>query len=463
MLWQGEHAEAFGTFLRRKRLVTGKELSVRKSAIQALVGLAAFVPLANAQPADSPLDPALRKAVVETFAGKLESDYAIAETGQAMANAVRVKLGVGAYNGLSSGDDLAFALEKDARAVSHDLHLRVGYMQSREVRSAMTMAPSPELIRKQNGHISKLEILDGNVGYLRIDGFTAPEFAREPMTAAFAFLKSTDALIIDARYNSGGDPNSVALLMSFLSEGKPYLVNTFHHREGGRIEEFWTTDLGGASYGARKPLFVLTSKDTFSGGEEFAYDVKAFKRGLVVGETTGGGANPTRLADLDHGFFALIPFARAVNPVTQTDWEGRGVSPDHATPAEQSLARAHRLALEELKTHAQDLHERARLEGFALGLELANADLAGRRIANTQLKGVYAPAFPAPSFTVEERDGKLLLRLSGAPDAVLVPVMGNRYRLDGFPDGFFVTFLDRNGRLSFLQEQLGSALIFTKQ
>ena len=160
----------------------------------------------------------------------------------------------------------------------------------------------------------------------------------------------------------------------------------------------------------------------------------------MVGETTGGGANPTRLADLDHGFFALIPFGRAVDPVTQTDWEGQGVSPDLAVPAEQALARAHRVALEGLKTHVQDLRERARLEGFALRLELANADLAGQRIANTHLKGVYAPAFPAPSVTVEERTGKLLLRLSGAPDAVLVPVAGNRYRLDGFPDGFFATF-----------------------
>lgn len=433
---------------------------MRKFAIEALVGLAAFGPLANAQPIDSLLDLDLRKTVVETLAEKLEADYAVAEKGQAMANALRAKLGSGAYNGLSSGDDLAQLLEKDARAISHDLHLSVGYAPSHEV---MPSAPAPELIRKQNGHISKLEILDGNVGYLRVDGFPPPEFAREPMTAAFAFLKNTDALIIDVRHNGGGDPNSVALLMSFLSEGRPYLVNTFHHREGGRIEEFWTTDVGGASYGARKPLFVLTSKGTFSGGEEFAYDVKAFERGLVVGETTGGGAHPTRFADLDHGFFALIPFARAVNPVTQTDWEGRGVSPDHAVPAEQALATARRLALEELKTHAQDLHERARLEGIALGLELANADLTGSRIANTQLKGVYAPAFPGPSFTVEERDGKLLLRLPGAPDAVLVPVVGNRYRLDDFPDGFFLTFLDRDGRLSFLQEQPGSSLVFIKQ
>jgi hypothetical protein len=428
---------------------------VRKPAIQVLVSLAVCGSLANAQPADSPLNPAVLKAVAESFAGKLESDYAVAETGQAMAQAVRAKLGSGTYNGLSSGGDLAYALERDARAVSHDRHLRVGY-------GPPPQAPAPGLMRKQNGHITKLEILDGNIGYLRIDGFAPPEFAREPMTAAFAFLRNTDALIIDVRHNGGGDPNSVALLMSFLSEGQPRLVNTFHHRDGDCIEEFWTTDLGGASYGVQKPLFVLTSKGTLSGGEEFAYDIKAFKRGLVVGEATGGAANPTRLVDLDHGFFALIPFGRAVNPVTQTDWEGLGVSPDLAVPAEQALARAHRVALERLKTHVLDLRERAHLEGFALRLELANAAPAGQRIANILLTGVYAPAFPGPSFTVEERDGQLLLRLPGAPDTVLVPVAGHRYRLDGFPDGFFATFLNHNGRLSLLQEQPGSALVFTK-
>ena len=144
---------------------------MRKFAIEALVGLAAFGPLANAQPVDSLLDLDLRKTVVETLAEKLEADYAVAEKGQAMANALRAKLGSGAYNGLSSGDDLAQLLEKDARAISHDLHLSVGYAPSHEV---MPSAPAPELIRKQNGHISKLEILDGNVGYLPGRWFSTP-------------------------------------------------------------------------------------------------------------------------------------------------------------------------------------------------------------------------------------------------------------------------------------------------
>lgn len=343
------------------------------------------------------LDLAVRQDVVKTFARKLESDYAVAETGHAMAKAVCAKLGSGAYEGLSSGHDLARALETDARAVCHDLHLRVGY---RPVRKAPTTAPAPELMRKHN---------------------------------------------------------------SFLSEGQPYLVNTFHHRHDDRVEEFWTTDLGGASYGAQKPLFVLTSKSTISGGEEFAYDVQAFQRGLVVGETTVGAANPTRSAELNHGFVAWIPFGRAVHPITQTSWEGLGVRPDLAVPAEQALARAHRLALEGLMSQVQDRRERAPLEAFALRLELANAAPIGPRFAPTQLTGVYAPAFAGPSFTVEECDGTLVLHLPGAPGAVLVAVAGNRYRLAGFPDGFFVTFLDRDGRLCLLQEQPGSALVFSKQ
>lgn len=406
------------------------------------------------------LDLDVQQDVVKTFARKLESDYAVAETGHAMAKAVCAKLGSGAYEGLSSGHDLARALETDARAVCHDLHLCVSY---RPVRKAPTTVPPPELMRKHNGHLSKVEILDGNVGYLRIKGFAAPEWAREPMTAAFAFLKNTDALILDVRDNGGGDPQGVALLMSFLSEGQPYLVNTFHHRHEDRIDEFWTTDLGGASYGAHKPLFVLTSKGTLSGGEEFAYDVQAFQRGLVVGETTVGAANPTRSAELNHGFVAWIPFGRAVHPITQTSWEGLGVRPDLAVPAEQALARAHRLALEGLMSQVQDRRERAPLEAFALRLELANAAPAGPRLARTQLTGVYAPAFAGPSFTVEECDGTLVLHLPGAPGAVLVAVAGNRYRLAGFPDGFFVTFLDRDGRLCLLQEQPGSALVFSKQ
>nr|AFB69918.1 interphotoreceptor retinoid-binding protein [uncultured bacterium] len=147
---------------------------------------------------------------------------------------------------------------------------------------------APE-IDKLNGAIRRAQILPGNIGYLEING--VPPFASKAIDAAFAFLKNTDALILDLRGNGGGAPETVAYYMSYLSEGEPYMVLRVQTRHRGTSETH-TTNLGDRSYGTRRPVYVLTSYMTFSGGEELAYDIQGFKRGLVVGETTGGGANP---------------------------------------------------------------------------------------------------------------------------------------------------------------------------
>jgi hypothetical protein len=88
------------------------------------------------------------------------------------------------------------------------------------------------------------------------------------------------------------------------------------------------------------PVYVLTSAATFSGGEELAYDVQALKLGKIVGEVTGGGANPTGPVPLPDGLIAAIPFGRSENPVTKTNWEGRGVQPDIPVPAADALKTA---------------------------------------------------------------------------------------------------------------------------
>jgi hypothetical protein len=101
--------------------------------------------------------------------------------------------------------------------------------------------------------------------------------------------------------------------MSYLSEGPPYTVMRVLDRQRGAFETK-TTDLGERSYGAKKPVYVLTSSYTFSGGEEFAYDVQAFKRGVIVGQTTGGGANPGGPQPLGHGFTVFVPMGLAKHP-----------------------------------------------------------------------------------------------------------------------------------------------------
>ena len=234
-----------------------------------------------------------------------------------------------------------------------------------------------------------MEILDGNVGYMRVNGVPPVDVARPAIAAAFAFLHNTDALIIDDRGNGGGDPHTVAVYVSYLSEGKPFVVNTFHSREGGRVEEFKTTELGDLSYGARKPVFVLTSPMTFSGGEELAYDLQALKRATLVGEVTGGGANPVTIIELGHQFSVSMPDAQGINPITGTNWEQTGVTPDVRVAAADALSRAHVLALDQLAAKASNPVSKAEAEGVLMKLETIDEAESGSatRLSVSELIG----------------------------------------------------------------------------
>jgi C-terminal processing protease CtpA/Prc len=95
------------------------------------------------------------------------------------------------------------------------------------------------------------------------------------------------------------------------------------------------------------PLYVLISNETFSGGEECAYDVQGLKRGTLIGTTTGGGANPGGTERIDDHFLIFIPTQRARNPITKTNWEGVGVKPDISLARDRALATAYAMALDE--------------------------------------------------------------------------------------------------------------------
>jgi hypothetical protein len=249
------------------------------------------------------------------------------------------------YDGLADAEAFAQALTADLQDISKDKHMRVGF--ERGPRGPM---PSPHDLppaRLQLGGIRKIEVLEGNVGYLQLVAMAPLPFARAAIGRAFAFLKSTDALIIDNRTNGGGDARTVALYVSHLTEGAPFVIDAFHWRDGS-VVEFRTTDVGHRSYGSSKPVFVLTSSATFSGAEALAYELQALKRAVVVGEVTGGGAHPTHHVELGSGFFAGIPAGASVNPITGGNWEGTGVKPDLGVRADQALAAAQNAAREQL-------------------------------------------------------------------------------------------------------------------
>jgi hypothetical protein len=246
--------------------------------------------------------------------------------------------------------------------------------------------------------------------------------------------------------------------MSYLSAGPAYVVNTFHWRTG-LIEQFRTTDLGELGYGDPKPVFILTSPETFSGGEELAYDLQTFKRGVVVGEVTGGGANPGGPESLGHQFVVFLPSGQAVNPVTGGSWEGVGVKPDVAVPARQALSKAHRLAVQRLLDETRDPVPRSLLEAVAMKLEsLAQAE-SGEviRLANAQLIGRYVLlAGQGAAVTIHQKDGRLVQSVGGSAGVPLAFINGNRYKLEGLPEGSFTSFRLKEGKVQLLREAPGA-------
>jgi hypothetical protein len=316
--------------------------------------------LATAQPA--PIDARERSEVVEAAAGALEKDYVFADVAGKMAALVRGNLRAGHYDAIGTKEEFATRLTADLRSVSRDRHLRVEYapefVSGREPAdpAARQRDEARRSRREQQGNYAfrEVKVLPGNVGYLRFDGFSDSPGAFPVAVGAMAFLANSDALILDLRQNGGGSPQMIQLLSTYLFDGEPKHLNSFEYRGSSTIEQTWTLPFVPGTRRPAVPVFVLTSARTFSAAEEFTYNLKNLQRATIVGETTGGGAHPVRTQPLVAGFAIGVPFARAVNPVSKTNWEGTGVEPDVKVAADDALGTAHRLALEKLAASEPD-------------------------------------------------------------------------------------------------------------
>jgi hypothetical protein len=302
---------------------------------------------------DFEIDASMRDAVIEGVVSRLRARYVFPEVGERMETHVRARVEAGDYDAITSANTLSEQLTDDIREISNDGHLRVRYsFEPRPIQTEETIFDNPERVAEydQSARIAnygyrKVERLAGNVGYIEQNGLHAVTKAATTAMAAFNLIADTDALIIDLRANGGGDPRHVALICSYLLDEEPVHLNSFYSREDGSVEQFWSWPwLPGRRY-LDKPVWVLTSSRTFSGAEELAYNLKTLGRATLVGETTGGGAHPVNFYQINAHFEISIPFARAVNPVTGSNWEGTGVVPDIHVPAGEAFDTAYRLAL----------------------------------------------------------------------------------------------------------------------
>lgn len=371
--------------------------------------LFAFVLLANlfstgfAQ-SNSPVDAAARQQVIEGAIKALNDSYVFPETAKKMEQAIRDRAARKEYDDITDGRTLANRLTQHLQEVSKDKHLRVLFNDGNSpffTQQIADPATRREMSAKRNFSFEKVERLNGNIGYVDLRGFEPPDLAGETATAAMNFLANTDALIFDLRQNGGGDPAMVAFLCSYLFNERTHL-NDIYSRPDNHTQSFYTREtVPGKRYGADKPVFVLTSNRTFSGAEEFSYNLKNLKRATIIGETTGGGAHPVRPQRMGRDFLVMVPFARSINPITKTNWEGTGVKPDIDLPAPQALKAAHLLAVRAIQPKITQPMFAEQLKTLAASLqrELDEAKIALPASFNVPAAsgGVTASPNPSPS------------------------------------------------------------------
>jgi hypothetical protein len=293
-------------------------------------------------------------AVIEGSIQKLQQFYVFPQAAKDMGSALRLRTRRGEYRSVANGSDLATKLTDDLRAVSHDKHLRVEYFKEGSPPEPSHAGPAAEEREawraseaRENFGFAKVERLEGNIGYLELHAVYAAEDAAQTTAAAMTFLTHTGALILDLRRCLGGDPTGLIFTLSYFFDEPTHVDDMKVRWPQESVQQLWTMPaVPGLRFGGHKPIYVLTSRQTFSGCEALVYDLKAQQRARVVGERTAGAAHLTVPLPVSKHFRIAVPFGRSINPVTQTDWEGTGVQPDLSAPADQALEVAHQLALQ---------------------------------------------------------------------------------------------------------------------
>ena len=284
----------------------------------------------------APLTDALRKETVSNIVKTLNENYVFPDVAEKMGQLIDDRLKQGAYDSIMDDQTFAQRLTDDLRSICHDKHLRIRTGGSREgemIKRAQRGAGDDG----QSFGFVKAEIFPGNIGYIKLNGFDPTPPAMEVAAGALGFTSFCSALIFDLRENGGGSPEMIRFISSYLFD-KPTHLNSFYDRTANKTSETWTTKtVPGRRFEKDLPVYVLTSRHTFSAAEEFTYNLKCLKRATIVGETTGGGAHPINFMTLNKRFSMSVPYARAINPITRTNWEGVGVKPDIDVSADTAL------------------------------------------------------------------------------------------------------------------------------
>lgn len=295
-----------------------------------------------------------RDSLVRAVATLVRRNYADSLAGERMGAEIERRWRDGAYARFDSASAFVAAIGAHLQAVHRDQHLRLEYfVVPRPMRAPAGTAVAEDLearrriaARRGNG-VERVERLAGNVALIALRSFEPLGIGQDALASAMTLATGADAVIIDLRANGGGYGEMVGELASyFVAGGTP--LGESHDRTTGTTSRSSVPMRQGRPLFGDAPLYILTSRQTFSAAEAFAYTMQTRKRATVVGDTTRGGANPVQVFQLSPQFALFLPIAQVRDLVSNTNWEGRGVRPDFPASSSHALAVAHQLALETL-------------------------------------------------------------------------------------------------------------------
>jgi hypothetical protein len=303
-----------------------------------------------------------RAAIVRRVAATVEEHYVFEDMGKEAGDSLRSKLDNGGYDSITDSEEIISQLTADLQSISRDLHMRIyPYRKNPSWGEPDSIARRDrELaeLRRENFGFHSVELLPGNIGYVRIHQFYDPRHAAPTAIAAMNFLANCDALIVDLRDNGGGYSTMKQLICSYLFD-EPTRLMDFYGRDG-LSERDWTLSFVQGPKLTDVPVYVLVSRLTFSAAEGFAFTLKNRGRARIIGERTPGGANAVEYCHFsEEGITVRVPTIQPRDPEKGTTWEGSGVEPDIEVPAfEQGLIIANIEALKQLLASEADSNAR---------------------------------------------------------------------------------------------------------
>jgi hypothetical protein len=399
------------------------------------------------QRAQTAVDSAEKKAVIDALCENLDREYIFPEITEKYVRMLRDNLRSGKYDAIGLAQDFARSVTDDLMSIHQDGHLSVRFNPDwvKNERGREELDEAAVLLQKRRDRASnygfkEIKILPGNIGYFKLNAFSYNTDAYDAAVGAMGFLSNADALIIDLRNNGGGSPEMVQFLCSYFLDNPRKHLNSFSYKDKDRLTQYWTyTYLPGKRLD-KVDLYLLTSGETFSAAEEFAYNLKNMKRALVIGETTGGGAHDNKFVILTDNFMMSLPFARAINPVTKTNWEGVGVEPDVKVSGEKALETAEAMASKKLAEKERDPEFKAY---YQWQNDAYSASLNPESMAEETLRsyvGTYGPR------TITLEAGSLIYQREGRAKIRMTPIAEGYFALDGI-DYFRIKFIKEGNKV----------------